>query len=1808
MEIYRDGVQVAEGTAENHAQSTGNFIIGTYGDQNFQGTIDEIRIWNSARTQGQIQQEMNYRLVGNETLLMNYWRFDEGSGDIVYDKTNRACHGTLAGKKKPQWVASDAPVGDNPGVSRTSIKIGRPIISSFSSLFYYEQETNDTDGDGIKNDGRVMLAIPTGEIEVNLGKIAIFDIGVGRDGKLAQIPDMLTLPLLGPGPTQTLEGVDPKQLKQRADSISNNKQDLQETKKQILQIRQQLEELDKLLSKKELEAKQTALATIAQDLLSLPLMMESQPSQILEDVDPKQLKQRADSISKNKQDLQETKKQLLKIRQQLQELDKLPSKKELESKQTALATIAQGLKQNYRPEQPEYKKLVKHWQELTSVTKPLSSGILSQVKNKIAAQLEQVLNKEQELPQKKQELAEKLQQLAELKAAISRNQAATFKSLPLLAIDPYGLTVKGAGLDFARTTIRPDIRECGPDKLGLYFQREDNQQFSVAYFDITTAKAKFTSESDSENTLTWLAYNGEAEMNDGEISITDGSTEETCTLTIKAMGYEETWTDAPRLVDLLQLLINQGVTEYQQEEEDEEEEKKESTITPVKTLKYNSQDRAVVYSGSMLFNLSLGVAPATSSIVNGDATQSGNGKTTGWTSPPVSESLLFDQDDYISTDNEVKLKGFDSDADAVTLETWVKPTLIPGKERPENLPVSALRFEGNTYINCGDQIDLKNKSFTIEFWARRTDSNRDDWLLSHGETGVSNKKLHIGFRSNNQFAFDFWYSALNCNSNNSDNNWHHWACVYDHSARSRKIYRDGIEVASDSNVTPYQGDGSFLIGSRETADFAKVEMMELRVWNSARTEEQIIEKMRQQLEGNESGLVAYWKLEEKTVNQPAASFIGDNASQKCHYHTNGEDGLNVTDKSYTIEYWAKRNHNDREDWIVSKYKDDTPETQRLMFGRYNYFAGVSGRSRRLAVRVNGKHRVERIYDSSVMQSWNHYAAVINKENQTTKMYRNGEELDATDGYTGTHPYSGGAWKVGDRCVGKRFDFHGYVAEVRVWDSARSQKQIQDNMYRWIDKPQSGLLANWRVDGENTVNNLARNTGNLNKYTSNGGVVSPNTRQRKKYEDSTDNGHYGVLSYDFQTNKETAPAVIEAPDISLEIPDAPSNCLIYHKNDKPHNHLNISQYGISMLPKYAFRFNGENYITCGDKIDLRNKSFTVEFWAQRLENGRDDWLCSQGTSENNKGLHIGFRANNKFAFAFYSNDLDCDAKYSDNNWHHWACVYDYDGKSRKTYRDGELVASENSNVTSLQGAGVWNLGRRYDNAKKAKADLVEVRIWDLARTQEEIRESMGTQLNPQEGLIAYWRLDGTDTRDYSGNGHDGNVEGKRVLGAAPAFSLTAQFDNHAYRSQQAIFQSSWTHLAFAYLQSYGIQFQNGDVLEAPDASALNITKDLTLELFCQPAQIKASTLLAKTGVSSNNTQLTPYKLETNQNGKLVFSCQNQDGTWKTFTSSSALTTNTLQKVAVVRKTELVDKTYTETIQIGDQKETVEVQIPEAHTRIIFYIDGEKAGESDLIKDIDPGIGNFPVKIGESFNGMISDVRIWNIALEPESLGQLLYGQETGGLVAWWSLNEKEGNIAYDSVGENHAKITGEKWQWVKNTDPDANICSAYLNGQPVELRYERNSSDNKPQFSLGAAKDNEGNFANFLHGEMDEIRIWKTFRLQQQIQESLFTYVKGEKKDLIAYFSCNLTEDANLLKDESFTGNDLTFPTNDNNKPTRAVSNAPIGDDIALVRSAIDGYTQQYQTVIHGFPSVVDYGVMFNDPNRGTSGSLQRLYT
>ncbi|SVB92841.1 uncharacterized protein METZ01_LOCUS245695, partial [marine metagenome] len=79
-----------------------NFYFGRTIEQNlnlhsFIGLLDEVRLWNTALTQEEIQSHMSTELTGSETGLDGYWNFNEGSGTTLTDQTSNGNDGTIVG-------------------------------------------------------------------------------------------------------------------------------------------------------------------------------------------------------------------------------------------------------------------------------------------------------------------------------------------------------------------------------------------------------------------------------------------------------------------------------------------------------------------------------------------------------------------------------------------------------------------------------------------------------------------------------------------------------------------------------------------------------------------------------------------------------------------------------------------------------------------------------------------------------------------------------------------------------------------------------------------------------------------------------------------------------------------------------------------------------------------------------------------------------------------------------------------------------------------------------------------------------------------------------------------------------------------------------------------------------------------------------------------------------------------------------------------------------------------------------------------------------------------------------------------------------------------------------------------------------------------------------------------------------------------------------------------------------------------------------------------------------------------------------
>ncbi|MGB1015409.1 MAG: LamG-like jellyroll fold domain-containing protein, partial [Nannocystaceae bacterium] len=174
-------------------------------------------------------------------------------------------------------------------------------------------------------------------------------------------------------------------------------------------------------------------------------------------------------------------------------------------------------------------------------------------------------------------------------------------------------------------------------------------------------------------------------------------------------------------------------------------------------------------------------------------------------------------------------------------------------------------------------------------------------------------------------------------------------------------------------------------------------------------------------------------------------------------------------------------------------------------------------------------------------------------------------------------------------------------------------------------------------------------------------------------------------------------------------------------------------------RHGLHFNADG--TCvanaAAPMDLKGRSFTIEFWARRRESNRTAFVFRQGPYGTRTCLHIGFRANNVFTFAFYADDLNAPPAPADTKWHHWCCTYDHDTRMRFIYRDGVEVAKDKASGPYL-GHGAPSIGR--SDQHHFGGDLADLRVWSSARTVAEVKANLAARLTGREyQLMACWPL-------------------------------------------------------------------------------------------------------------------------------------------------------------------------------------------------------------------------------------------------------------------------------------------------------------------------------------------------------------------------------------------------------------------------------------------------------------------------------------
>lgn len=258
---------------------------------------------------------------------------------------------------------------------------------------------------------------------------------------------------------------------------------------------------------------------------------------------------------------------------------------------------------------------------------------------------------------------------------------------------------------------------------------------------------------------------------------------------------------------------------------------------------------------------------------------------------------------------------YDEDGELLVMEIHApNVNTFPGGFIANNIEVDAIMgvgvqatsqgvyFHDGSYADFGDVNDLTT-SFTVEAIFNASDViaqahriiSKDNgtagWALSLGDGSPGTLRFY--HREMNTIITDSAAGIISRNVN------YHAAAVFDATADTTTIYVDGVQVAQVTGQTnPITANNvSLTIGAgpsdpdQTTPKEFKGFVRDVRMWNVARTQAQIIANMHATLVGNESGLTAYWKLDEQT-----GSIINDSS-------TSNFDGVLVGDALWSNLFW-----------------------------------------------------------------------------------------------------------------------------------------------------------------------------------------------------------------------------------------------------------------------------------------------------------------------------------------------------------------------------------------------------------------------------------------------------------------------------------------------------------------------------------------------------------------------------------------------------------------------------------------------------------------------------------------------------------------------------------------------------------------------------------------------------------------------------------------------------------------------------------------------------------------------------------------
>ncbi|MBW4472726.1 MAG: trypsin-like peptidase domain-containing protein [Stenomitos rutilans HA7619-LM2] len=294
-------------------------------------------------------------------------------------------------------------------------------------------------------------------------------------------------------------------------------------------------------------------------------------------------------------------------------------------------------------------------------------------------------------------------------------------------------------------------------------------------------------------------------------------------------------------------------------------------------------------------------------------------------------------------------------------------------------------------------------------------------------------------------------------------------------------------------------------------------------------------------------------------------------------------------------------------------------------------------------------------------------------------------------------------------------FSGTIAEVRLWNIARSSQDIAMNMTRQLSNNEPGLVGYWRFE-ESQSDNVYNSVSQQSDYGILRGVKRLNASQL----------YFAALPYGlrFSSNTEQVDCannndlvIIEAITIEAWIKHKFGNCSLVSQGD-----LNGCSYSIAW-------HNGKiRVILQGESALNRTVAVTKDSFPQDLIWHHVAFTWEHASSE--LSIYIDGRVQDSLVIEGQAKTIVTPAK-NQTLGLFTSSLKGVTGNLKIGGQEAELDVPQSQK-------------RFYDVA------IADVRLWNVCRPQDQIKANMSRRLNSDvendNGLIGYWRLDeGSDDR-------------------------------------------------------------------------------------------------------------------------------------------------------------------------------------------------------------------------------------------------------------------------------------------------------------------------------------------------------------------------------------------------------------------------------------------------------------------------------